>query len=115
MRNAKRGKLAGICASIAYPTTARECTSNVTAKYNQPSLVGRYVMSDTHTWFGCGMSNFRSRTFGATIGSCRLSVVRTNRRFPLATKPLERIKRATRFRDTRQPWAFKSACTLGAS
>ena len=55
-----------ICALMAQPTTAREKRSRMTARYNQPSWVQRYVMSVTHAVSGAGTANCRASTLGAT-------------------------------------------------
>lgn len=46
---AATGNNAVICVVMASPTTARECTSRVTARSCRPSQVGRNVRSDTQT------------------------------------------------------------------
>ena len=51
---------------MAQPTTAREKRSRMTARYNQPSWVQRYVMSVTHAVSGAGTANCRASTLGAT-------------------------------------------------
>src|ERR1019366_10669966 len=79
----------------AYELAAYRSSTN--ARYSQPSLVGTYVMSANHFWFGAVASKSRPRTFGATGCACFESVVTTRKRRRLwLCSPCSRITRATR-------------------
>lgn len=51
---------------MAHPTTAREYTSRITARYSQLCAVGIDVISVTHFWFGSVAVNSRFKMLGAT-------------------------------------------------
>ena len=48
MSNAFTTKLLSKLEENAQPTIRLENTSSTIAKYNQPSIVGKYVMSESH-------------------------------------------------------------------
>ena len=70
-----RARAAAFRSCSAQPTTWRENRSRMTTRYNQPSRVQRYVMSDTQPTFGAATVNWRSRMFAATGSPCCESVV----------------------------------------
>src|SRR2546428_11228827 len=63
---------------IDQPTILRENRSMITARYNQPSLVLIYVMSDTHFSFGRVAVKSLASKFSATGRECSESVVTRN-------------------------------------
>ncbi len=51
--------------SMARPTTWREHKASITAKYSQPSLVHRQVLSVPHTWFSSSVLKCRFNRLSA--------------------------------------------------
>ena len=94
-----RGKAVSSNALVAEPTTRREARSSTTAKNNQPTPVGRYVMSLTHVVFTARVGatvKSRANVFGATGSAGALVVVLTPRHLARATSPSACITRASR-------------------
>jgi hypothetical protein len=81
----------------------------MTARYSQPCLVHRNVMSVTHASSGPAAVKSCSSTFGAIGKPCFESVVLRKRRRVVAAKSLSRISLAMRLRPTRSPVAWSSA------
>ena len=70
-------------------------------------------MSVTHTRFGALAVKSRASRLGAIGSACFESVVRVNRRFRSAYRPLCRIRRSTRRLLVRSPRPASSARTRG--
>src|SRR3972149_9469200 len=84
------------------------------ARYSQPSSVGTYVISLTHTLFGSATANRSPRIFSATGRVCRESVVALNFLFCLQRIPsLLRIRLIRRTR-TRTLCSARSSCSVSA-
>jgi hypothetical protein len=85
----------------------------MTAKYNQPSAVGTYVMSAAYFRSGAVAVKSRPNRFAATGRACLESVVCLARRGRPALRRATLIRRATRFSEQRMPCARNSAWTRG--
>src|SRR6185437_13431247 len=104
-----------IFGAVAHPTTYRENTSRIAARYSQPSSVGMYVTSANHKAFARVAVKCRWTRSGAYCSGFPGRVVQRKRRFCTPCKPARRISRATRLRPTRTPCSKRNSMwILGA-
>ena len=80
-----------------HPTTLREYRSITTARYNQPSMVLMYVMSETQARFGPLVRKHPPNRFGDTGYRCLLRVVTLYLRLLFTVMPASLIKWRTRY------------------
>ena len=100
-----------IVLSSAHPTILWEYRSMIIAKYNHPSIVLTYVISDTHIRLGFSVRNVPCIKFGETGYWWLLRVVILNRFLFLILISAIRINRRTRYRPIASPF-FCSWCMM---
>ncbi len=99
-------------ARIDQPTQAREQPSSSAARYSTPSSVGSSLKSPIHSASGRSAVKLRPTRSGAAVALGSRRVVWCRRRIRSPAMPARHIRRATRLRLTRMPWARRSSAWM---